>query len=315
MTSAASQSHGWACGACGSTARPRLVKQLARGVAVTQCRQCEVSALDPMPSDPELAAHYEQYYLTRRSDSAALERLVALHDPIARWLLERTSNAPRKTILDYGFGSGAFLLQASRLGHTACGADLSRQNVRQLEATCARHGVSMKLIDLSASSLAGFESVRFDLITLFQVIEHMREPIERLRELSRLQSRGGCIYLECPNQAAALAWVKRFTRVTQARKLFWGSMKYPEHLHGFDRRSLQGLLERAGYRVEACGDYHYGDNLHQVEAETWWPRFRDNPDLLSWYGLSRSAIPVADRFMSALFHAGSGLFAFARKFR
>ncbi|MGH8249507.1 MAG: class I SAM-dependent methyltransferase [Steroidobacteraceae bacterium] len=260
-----------------------------------------------------LAAHYEKYYLTRREESTALERLVTLHEPIARWLLDSLPGPDQKKIFDYGFGSGAFLIQVMRQGHTACGADLSRQNVRQLAEYCVRNGLAATMVDLSCSPLEAMRQDRFDVITLFQVIEHLSEPLAEVVRLSQFQLPGGLIYIECPNQAAVLAWAKRFTRFPTTRRLFWGSMKYPEHLHGFNRRSLRRLLETAGYEVESCGDYHYGDRLHQVEAEAWWPGFRDNPNLWTPYGFSRSLIPLADSLMSRLFGAGSGLFALARK--
>ena len=312
-TAPSSPRNGEPCGACGSVESPCLVKKLLPGVTVFRCPECDVCAFDPMPSASEIAAHYEQYYLTRRSDPAARERLIVLHEPIVNWLLARLSGTAQKKALDYGFGSGEFLIQLSRLKQAAFGADLSHQNVRQLRDYCSRNGISISLIDLSESPIAALGDVDFDLITLFQVVEHMREPLAQLRRLSELQSNGGCIYIECPNESAILAWAKRFTRLTESRKKFWGSLKYPEHLHGFNRRSLQRMLAAAGYRVEACGDYHYRDGVHQVEAETWWPSFSDNPSLRSVYGLSRSAIPVVDKIASKLFRAGSGLFAFARK--
>ena len=291
----------------------RLVKRLLPGVSVMRCQDCDGRAIDPMPSNADLSAHYESYYLTRSADDSALETQIALHEPVARWLLAKLPGSGRRAVLDYGFGSGAFLLQMARLGQATFGADVSRQNVSQLKANSERNGISMQLVDLSRQSLAAFNGRKFDLITLFQVVEHLTKPSAQIRQLAEGQSREGRIYVECPNDAAVLAWLKRFSRITPARKAIWGSLKYPEHLHGFNRRSLTQLLERAGYEVEACGDYSYRDGMHQIEAESWWPRFRNNPDLLSVYGLSRSVIPVVDQAMSILFHSGSGLFALGRK--
>jgi 2-polyprenyl-3-methyl-5-hydroxy-6-metoxy-1,4-benzoquinol methylase len=303
------------CSACGSLVEKRLVKRLARGISVMRCPACDVRAISPMPTPEIIRAHYSQYYLTRTDDDQTTERLVALHAPIAEWLLARMDGTRANRVLDYGFGSGAVLIQMARRGQVACGGDLSTQNVEQLRRYGAHHGLAFNLVDLSTDSIDSLGEESFDLITLFQVIEHLVDPLARLRELAARQAKGGLLYLECPNDPAFISWTKRFTRVTPGRKLLWGSLKYPEHLHGFGRRSMRNMLEACGYSVEVIDDYAYRDGLHQVEAEVWWPRFRDNPNPWSIHGLTRSAIPLADKFLSAAFRSGSGLYALARKVR
>ncbi len=301
------------CASCGAPAQWRLVKELTPGLSVRRCPACSVAAFDPMPSDAELLQHYEQYYLTRRTNPVELDRLVDLHEPIASWLLDRLPVRGPVRILDYGFGGGAFLACMARRGHAATGADLSRQNVRQLSEYCRSNDWPMEVVDLSRQGLETLDGRRFHLVTLFQVIEHMRQPLDLARALAELQEPGGLLYIECPNDAALLAGLKRMARFGKRRERFWGSLKYPEHLHGFNRRAIARLLLAAGYAVEAVGDYSYRDGMHQVEAAIWWPRLRDNPALMSAYGLTRSLIPPADRLMSALFGAGSGLFALGRR--
>jgi len=301
------------CAACGAVAAPRRVKQLVPELAVIRCAECHVLALHPMPTPQQIQEHYDRYYLTRTSSDDSVERLIRMHGPIAEWLLARLDGSRANRVLDYGFGSGAVLVQMARRGQRAYGADLSTQNVRQLGEYAAKHSLDIELRDLSRQSVSDFGGVQFDLITLFQVIEHLTEPLAQLRQLAAHQGRGALIYLECPNDPGFLSWSKRFTRVTPIRKYLWNSMRWPEHLHGFGRRSMARMLEAAGYQVEELGDYAYRDGLHQVEAELWWPRFRDNPNPLSLRGLTRSAIPLADKLLSAGFGSGSGLYALARK--
>jgi SAM-dependent methyltransferase len=273
-----------------------------------------VSAIEPMPSLALLKSHYEHYYLTRKADVQAIERLACWHDPVIAWLLDRMRPRTPLRVLDYGFGSGSFLVRMSELGHRAYGADLSAQNVEQLRSYCDARGLSIALADPDRHPLSdSFEGQGFDLITLFQVVEHVTQPLQLLQRLAPRQPAGAYLYVECPNHDAVLAWLKRFTRVTRERRKIWGSLKYPEHLHGFNRRALGRMLEIAGYDVVECADYGYRDGVRQVEAQCWWPRFRDNPRLGSLFGLSRSAIPLADRLMSACFHAGSGLYALGRR--
>lgn len=299
------------CRACGLDADRTIVKRLPNGTAVTRCRACSVTALTPLPTTEELNRHYSDYYLTRSNDAERQRRLVDLHRPIFGYLTGHLQASPPYSFLDYGFGSGAFLQCVAELGHVAVGADVSAQNRQQLEAICRHQALAIRLVDLSPGPemLTG---MRFDVITLFQVLEHVADPLTLARHLSRLQAPGGLLYVECPNDPSALGRVKNLLRVVVSRPI-WRSLKYPEHLHGFNRRAIRTLLTAAGYHVIDCGDYSYRDGIHQVESEFWWPPFRENPSLRTLYGLSRSVVPLFDRLMAASLHAGSGLFALGRK--
>jgi SAM-dependent methyltransferase len=199
----------------------------------------------------------------------------------------------------------------AREGHRAAGADLSTQNVEHLSAVTAAESVHMDLVDLSVASLEAVRKRRFDVISLFQVIEHAPDPHQLVGSLAQLQDSGGLLYLECPNDAAAFAMLKRLVHRMRPSLMF-GSMKFPEHLHGFHRRAMTALLDSCGYSIVDLGDYHYRDGVHQVESEFFWPRLRDAATM-SPRNMMRSLIPVFDHAMSALFGSGSGLFALGRK--
>jgi 2-polyprenyl-3-methyl-5-hydroxy-6-metoxy-1,4-benzoquinol methylase len=273
---------------------------------------CSVTGLWPLPDQDELARHYANYYLTRTSDAERQDRLVDLHRGIVEYLLGQERLPARPSFLDYGFGSGSFLRCVARLGHQATGADVSSQNVVQLRETAARDGLAIDAIELTGGSLAALAGRRYDVVTLFQVIEHVLHPLELVSELSRLQAPGGLLYIECPNDDAVWAGAK--TVIHRALKHdSWNSLKHPEHLHGFNRRAITSLLASAGYDTVEVGDYGYRDGLHQVESEFWWPKLGHGRKGRSVSGVVRSAIPLFDRLMSAGFKAGSGLFALGRR--
>lgn len=297
------------CTAC-NHANPRWrVRRLTPVLQLLVCTGCGVQRLHPMPTPDEIHSHYQRYYLTRPESAESVMRLARRHEPVSDWLMARLPSGPLR-VLDVGFGSGAFLVAMAERGHAVYGLDVSEQNVSQLRDFAASRGLGINVADLRGGPPAeAFGDQCFDLVTLFQVVEHLTDPLELLRRLAKRQPPGGRLYLECSNQQAILAWIKRWTRVKRSRRTMWGSLKYPEHLHGFSRRSLAALLDASGYNLEYCSDYAYRDGLHQVEAEQWWPHRRDNPDRRSLFGKSRSIIPMADWLMSAAFGAGSGLYA------
>jgi SAM-dependent methyltransferase len=236
-----------------------------------------------------------------------------MHGPIVEYLESHLTGEPPYSFLDYGFGSGSFLRKVAARSHSAYGADISSQNVEQLAERCRMEGRAIDTVDLSTSHLDQLGRDHFDVITLFQVIEHLLDPLDVLRELSGFQREGGLLYIECPNDRSAVSAVKTLVQRFFRRRSMWRSMKYPEHLHGFNPKALTTLLQSGGYDVVACGDYAYCDGIHQVESRFWWPPFRENTGWYTPYGFSRSLIPLVDGVMSKACGAGSGLYALARK--
>ena len=279
---------------------------------MTRCATCTSTGLWPIPGPDELRRHYASYYLTRVDDPGRQDQLVEFHKGVFDYLLAHVAGATPHRFLDYGFGGGAFLRYIARQGHCAAGVDVSTQNVRQLSETARRDGISVQLVDLSVGTLNDLGAHRFDVVTLFQVIEHVPDPSGLITRLARLQDPGALLYLECPNDGAAWARFKNPLHLARGTSA-WSSLKYPEHLHGFTPFSIGVLLRASGYEVVDCGDYAYRDGVHQVESEYWWPRFSSKPRSRTTVGLVRSLIPLFDRVMSTCFSSGSGLFALARK--
>lgn len=300
------------CAVCGSANDAHSsLRRLRGGVTVTRCRRCGVSGLLPIPTAEQLQEHYSQYYLTQGYSPQRLRYLSDRHKPVFDFLLSHAPGEESINVLDYGFGNGAFLRHVADRGHTAVGADVSEGNLEQLRRL-GDDGLKIEAFAVSAEDFSALDGRSFDLITLFQVIEHVPKPFALLEGLTRHQHSGGLLYVECPNDRAALCTIKRVLS-SYYEGPTWGSLKYPEHLHGFSRQALSRLYERLGYEMLECGDYAYRDGFHQVEGEFWWPRLRDNAEALSLFGLSRSIVPAFDHLMSRAIGGGSGLFALGRK--
>jgi len=282
---------------------------------VVRCAACGVTALKPAPTVAELERYYADYYLTRDKDEQRHRWLIDAHKPIVDYLLDHVGSLDRPcSFLDFGFGSGEFLIHVARRGHLAHGSDLSSRATSDLEALGRGTGLALRPVSLEHfSAPARLTDGAFDVITIFQVIEHLIDPLAMVRLLSQRQCPGGLLYVECPNDASGLAWIKSWFLFGDRRSRMWRSLKHPEHVHGFTRRSLRILLETAGYDVLDSEDYAYGDGLHQVESDYWWPAWQLNPARWTPYGASRSAIRTLDGILSSTVGMGNGLFALGRK--
>ena len=88
---------------------------------------------------------------------------------------------------------------------------------------------------------AAYPPAAFDIVTLWEVIEHLADPRRFLEEVSRVLKPGGLIALSTPDAGSAAA------RLSGARWLGW--RKIPEHLFFFDRPGLARLFDQAGFDV------------------------------------------------------------------
>ncbi len=138
--------------------------------------------------------------------------------------------APAK-VLDYGCGSGEYLLRLYPLGHELHGAEYDPQLVGSL----ADRGIRVADVANLQDDHWGAE---FDHITLAHVLEHVPDPLALLRRLLGWLKPGGTLYLEVPNGGASgLAIFGRY----------WRGLEAPRHFALPTRRALYAALRDAGF--------------------------------------------------------------------
>jgi 2-polyprenyl-3-methyl-5-hydroxy-6-metoxy-1,4-benzoquinol methylase len=230
------------CALCGAEACEPL--GVNDGLRIVRCRACSLAFVNPQPTEAairdyysakELAAQesWSSYFAHTPAQIAALwsERLA----DVARWTNGR---APR--LLDVGCGWGDFLHFAQERGWHACGFEFSESVAR-----VAREKYKL-MVRVGSLDEMGFAENSFDLITLWHVLEHLREPRASLARVGKLLAPGGLLALEVPN----LNFL--------ARKSWRYPMSRTLHLYHFSPATLAALVERAGLRVIACRPGHTG---------------------------------------------------------
>jgi 2-polyprenyl-3-methyl-5-hydroxy-6-metoxy-1,4-benzoquinol methylase len=144
-------------------------------------------------------------------------------------VLERLAPGLRnKSLLDVGSGYGLLLQSASRqYGMRAAGVELSLA-----ERSYAQEKLGVKTYeDLSALP----ENERFDVVTAFEVIEHVRDPVSFVKALLERVNTGGHLIIATDNFESAVV-----------RRLGAGFPKWipHEHISYFSPKSLGSLLNR-----------------------------------------------------------------------
>lgn len=139
-------------------------------------------------------------------------------------------DVPRR-LLDFGCGSGGFLLEARKVGFEVMGLELNRDLAHHVETT---HDIPVfrGLIDAP-----DFAAERFNFIVSSQVFEHLLDPRTTLADLEAHLAPPGYLLIEVPNLRALKERLRR------------GSTMDDAHLFYFTARSLTAMLRQAGFRI------------------------------------------------------------------
>jgi SAM-dependent methyltransferase len=200
-----------------------------------RCVGCDLVYVNPRPSDEALTELYDEdfYFSTGWSYDQLASWVIELIQARRRHRVERHVRPGR--MLDIGSGDGSFVHHMARHGWTATGIDFSPAALEFARRTRSG-GVflqgSLDDYDLPAG--------RLDLVTMWQVLEHIAEPRPLLQRCHRLLKPGGLFVAAVPNIEG---WSSRLTG-----ERWWG-LDVPRHLVLYSPTTLQRSLDGAGFEV------------------------------------------------------------------
>lgn len=109
-------------------------------------------------------------------------------------LIRRYVSLENACILDVGCGIGTYIDRFSANGARAFGVDI------ELERLAEARRRNLQSIALSASEFLPFPNNAFDAVLLHEVIEHVADDAQTVREAHRVVKRGGCVVVFAPNR-------------------------------------------------------------------------------------------------------------------
>lgn len=219
------------CAACGSVEVQDVV---AGGVGsrIARCPACGLGTLVDRPTAEQLDALYQSDLYTPVPPRAGA--LVGLaHRVIGALRLRILRPAARGRLLDVGSGKGHFLAAARRAGWDATGIEFS---TAAAEEARRRYGVETLVADWSTVALNG----KYDVITMWHVLEHLPDPAAAMRRARSLIAPDGRLVISVPNGSSLQA---------QVFGPSWFHLDTPRHLYHFTPTSLCRLAERTGFEV------------------------------------------------------------------
>ena len=225
------------CAICGSgDARPVFDKA---GYRLVRCGSCDLVYVANPPSTEELARIYS--FASGYHSELQSRRLERLHsaEAQAHQAIVDAHAAPGR-VLDVGCSVGSYLRVARDAGWDAVGLEFSKDSS---EVARSEHGLEVVTGTLGERP---FTASSFDLVTLWDVIEHVPDPLGTMAQVHELLKPGGLVAITTPNIDGL------FPRASYplARLVrYWPHPEPPHHLFQFSKRTMQRLLEDAGFEL------------------------------------------------------------------
>lgn len=208
---------------------------------IVRCKNCGLVYIDPRPTKEELI----DFYLFKSDRDKSHQNIDGDRENIEKFknklsIIEKFSK-DRGKILDIGCSTGSFLRIARDAGWEVYGIEIDTNKVAHAKD---EYGLNVQAKELMETK---FPDKYFDAITLFDSLEHMLNPLNTLNEISRILKQSGILILTTPNVSGLLP---RLTYTLFARTIgVWEHPTPPAHLYQFSKRTVERLLERAGYKV------------------------------------------------------------------
>ena len=223
--------------------------------SLVRCTSCGALYLDPRPGAAELAlfypADYAAYTRETLQEGAWLERQLRLYG-LAKRCRTVAGLARGGRLLDVGCATGDFIALMRSYGPwSVVGIELD-SNV----ASLARERYGLEVLNGSVDAL-DLPPASFDVITLWDVLEHLPDPRVSLHRIATWLRPGGCLVIRTPDAGSlhARIWGP-----------YWAGLDTPRHVVVFNRASLARLSTSVGLTVERMWSL---SGSHAVTVLSW----------------------------------------------
>jgi 2-polyprenyl-3-methyl-5-hydroxy-6-metoxy-1,4-benzoquinol methylase len=220
------------------------------GYRYTRCEECSLLYLDPPPQEQDLERFYEQYRDVKAAEGGGY--LTPGHLQTYRREKELTFrdlgfdliSLESKKLLEIGCANGPFLTLARDMGAEILGIDISADLVEE----AVRNGLNCRV------ARVGEITGNFDVICLWDLIEHVTDPREFLNQVRRLSSTGTQLLIQTP----------RFGRVAELFGESWRYLMPPEHVVLYSLESLTDFLGEFGFQRRSWVSFGSGNTAGTV---------------------------------------------------
>ena len=201
---------------------------------VEQCTECGMLLTNPRPTVSAAPTYYQSAeYISHKSSATGPINSIYL---IMRWFTLRWKYSlvkpflTRKTLLDFGCGTGAFLQHCQRAGVNVFGVEPSEE-ARALAET---GGIK------ATATINEIPDHRCDVITMWHVLEHVYDLDATLKAIHGRLDDHGTIFIAVPN------WQSHDAATYGSH---WAAYDLPRHIWHFSKEHMTKLLEKSGFKL------------------------------------------------------------------
>jgi len=207
------------------------------GFSIYRCGVCSIMFVNPLPSMEKIFDIYKSSYF-QRGNKYNFNHKIKISDPNWHNDVNKISFVKNfkssGTLLDVGCGMGGFLNVARESGFTVTGIEISKY-----ASDFVKSELEMMVYNTDLST-AGFRSESYDIVCMWDVIEHLHDPHKTLQEIYRILKPGGYLFISTGDTGSIWARITGY---------FWHLLTPPQHLFYFNKKNLNDLLVLKGFDV------------------------------------------------------------------
>ncbi|MBN7809778.1 class I SAM-dependent methyltransferase [Algoriphagus sp. H41] len=262
-----------------------------------KCSNCQLLFTNPRPTQETIGPYYNfpEYY--SHEDKAK---------NITQWIYQKVRNyniskkvtsieqlVSKGSLLDYGCGTGEFLNTAKQHGWKVAGVE-PNEKARTLASEKLNKKIKPSIDELK-------KSARFDVITLYHVLEHIHDLRKTVKKIIKHLNSEGYIVIAVPNHQS---W--------DGRKYgkFWAGWDVPRHLYHFSQESMQKFQEEFGLELQETKPMKFDSFYVSLLSEGYMDK---NSGLLSKYTKALRAGLLSNRAAKTPGQFSSNIFVFQKK--
>jgi 2-polyprenyl-3-methyl-5-hydroxy-6-metoxy-1,4-benzoquinol methylase len=193
---------------------------------VKKCRNCGLVGLNPRPKN--IANFYGEY----RKGPSGKDTFDFLSPNRIKKIGKFKENGK---ILDIGCGQGGFLNTMKKNGWETYGVELSKE-----ACEFARQNYGLENIKNEDLLSIDFPDNYFDVVTLWHVLEHLREPLYTLKKIYKILKKDGILIIESPNFQSIQS------RVFKEK---WFNLDLPRHLFQFSPATSIHYFNKTNFKI------------------------------------------------------------------
>lgn len=203
---------------------------------IQECKGCTLKLTNPRPLEEEIGRYYqsEEYISHSNTNKGVINKLYHQVRKITLREKLRLINdlAPKSNLLDIGCGTGYFLKTCKDNGWNVEGTEPDPQ-ARKLAEEITGRKIHSSVFEIE-------QEKRFDIITLWHVVEHIHKLNETFTKISELLKEKGRVVIAVPNPESwdAIHYHQ-----------YWAAYDVPRHLYHFTQQSMITLLNNHKFKL------------------------------------------------------------------